>query len=222
MRIAETFRSIQGETTRAGEPCVFVRLAGCPLRCHWCDTAWARSGGGTERTVAEVLQAVEVRTRLVCITGGEPLAQREVPMLARALLDAGHDVQVLTSGARSLAGLPAGVEKVVDVKTPWVHQAEGPDASGDEPAPHFLASNLARLSSRDEVKFVVRTRAEFDWAVRWADRSGLFQAVRAVLVGAAWGRVGAGTVADWILDSGRPIRLNLQWHKVLWGEGTRR
>lgn len=224
MRVIEAFRSIQGEGTRTGEPCAFVRLAGCNLRCAWCDTPHALEDGTETDVEALVARVAAMRTRLVCVTGGEPLLQPDTPALVARLLDAGHDVQVMTNGSLPLSGLDPRAARVVDVKSPW---------SGDEavPAGHPLPplppagldpANLDALGPRDEVKFVARDRAEFDWFVAWTDRVGLYGRAGTVLVGPAWGIVAPGTLADWILDSGRPIRLNLQVHKLVWGAQTRR
>jgi 7-carboxy-7-deazaguanine synthase len=224
MRVIEAFRSIQGEGTRTGEPCAFVRLAGCNLRCAWCDTPHALEDGTETDVDALVARVAAMRTRLVCVTGGEPLLQPDTPALVARLLDAGHDVQVMTNGSLPLSALDPRAARVVDVKSPW---------SGDEavPAGHPLPplppagldpANLDALGPRDEVKFVARDRAEFDWFVAWADRVGLYGRAGTVLVGPAWGIVAPGTLADWILDSGRPIRLNLQVHKLIWGAQTRR
>jgi len=224
MRVIEAFRSIQGEGTRTGEPCAFVRLAGCNLRCAWCDTPHALEDGTETDVDALVARVAAMRTRLVCVTGGEPLLQPDTPALVARLLDAGHDVQVMTNGSLPLSALDPRAARVVDVKSPW---------SGDEavPAGHPLPplppagldpANLDALGPRDEVKFVTRDRAEFDWFVAWADRVGLYGRAGTVLVGPAWGIVAPGTLADWILDSGRPIRLNLQVHKLIWGAQTRR
>ena len=257
MKVVEVFRSIQGEGTQAGRPCVFVRLAGCNLRCAWCDTPYAQDGAGEEVPRADVVaRALAAGPGMCCVTGGEPLLQPDAPDLVRALLEAGRDVQVMTNGSLPLHAVPREAVLAVDVKTPWAaHGAvrdfaadsprigRGPDeirsdtpASGagatgqsaaapapaDPPPPHFDPSNLSRLSRRDEVKFVVRSRPEFDWACRWAASVALFDRVGTVFAGPAWGAIDAGTVADWILESRLPLRLNVQWHKVLWGADTRR
>lgn len=223
MRVVEVFRSIQGETTRAGEPCAFVRLAGCPIRCAWCDTRYAWDGG-REASVEDVVERVlALGQRVACVTGGEPLASPDAPVLLRALLAAGHDVVLMTSGAMPLGEVPPGVSIVADVKSPWVHEPMAPnDPRPGASPPHFLASNVKRLGRADEVKFVVRSRVEFDWACAWASSVGLFDRVRAVLVGPAFGLIDAADVAEWVLDSRLPLRLNIQVHKLLWGEGTRR
>ncbi len=224
MRVIEVFRSIQGEGTRAGEPCAFVRLAGCNLRCAWCDTEHAR-GGGTEVTTADLANRIgAMRTRLACITGGEPLIQADTPLLVSRLLDAGHDVQVMTNGSLSLAELDPRATRVIDVKSPWSNDAVVPTGHPLPPLPPigFDSANLDRLTTRDEAKFVARDRAEFDWFVDWSDRVLLHQRVGTVSIGPAWGALVPGTLADWILASGRPFRLNVQLHKLIWGADTRR
>ena len=223
MKVAEVFRSLQGETTRAGEPAVFVRLAGCNLACAWCDTAHAQSGGHP-MSIDDVLARVRALppTALACVTGGEPMIQGEAPDLLAALLGSGHDVQLMTNGSVALDRVPPGVSRVVDVKSPWAHRGDLPPAGGPiiEP-PHLLRSNIDLLGPADEVKVVVRTRPEFDWAAGWLESSGLFGRVRAVLVAPSWGQLEPSILADWVLASGLPIRLNLQVHKVLWGGETK-
>lgn len=224
MQVIEAFRSIQGEGTRTGEPCAFVRLAGCNRRCAWCDTPHALEDGTETGVDALVARVAAMRTRLVCVTGGEPLLQPDTPALVARLLDAGHDVQVMTNGSLPLSSLDPRAARVVDVKSPWSGDEAVPAGHPLPPLPPagFDLANLDALGPRDEVKFVARDRAEFDWFVAWADRVGLYGRAGTVLVGPAWGMVAPGTLADWILDSGRPIRLNVQVHKLIWGADTRR
>lgn len=231
MKVVEVFRSIQGEGTQAGRPCTFVRLGGCNLHCAWCDTPYARGEGGRDLDVGgAVAEALALGPGLCCVTGGEPLLQPEAPALVRALLQAGRDVQVMTNGSLPLHAVPAEAILAVDIKTPWSHGTEtGTSAGGRSPdrvdlpePPHFDRGNLARLSRRDEVKFVVRDRREFEWAARWAEKAGLFDRVGTVFAGPAWGEIDPAVLAEWILESRLPLRLNLQWHKVLWGKDTRR
>jgi len=231
MRIVEIFRSIQGEGTRTGEPCTFVRLAGCNLQCAWCDTPCAQDVAGVVKTIPEIVaETLSAGTGSVCVTGGEPLLQPGTPDLVRALLSAGREVVVMTNGSLQMHAIPPAAILAVDIKTPWAHESasntvpggRAPDRVDLPEPPHLDRSNLQRLSKRDEVKFVVRDRREFEWAALWADRVGLFDIVGTVLVGPAWDELDAGTVADWILESGLPIRLNVQLHKILWGPGTRR
>lgn len=209
MRVTEIFFSIQGESTLAGRPCVFVRFTGCDLRCGYCDTAYAFTGGEV-RTVDEVLQAVAVHpARFVCLTGGEPLLQRELPALAAALLERGYEVSVETHGQRPLDRLPAGVRRIVDLKTP---------GSGE---PHQDFSLFDCLGPLDELKVVVTSRADFDWAVERLRAHGLERRVGAVLFSPAHGAVQPRELAEWLLGSGLEARLQLQLHKIVWGPDVR-
>lgn len=222
MLVSEIFESIQGESTRCGEPAVFVRLAGCNLDCHWCDTPHAHEGG-TETALDEVLrQALAPGIGQVCVTGGEPLLQSDTPALLEGLLVAHRTPVLMTNGSLSLDGVPEGTVKVVDVKTPWSHGYAPGDPGHRMPPLHFLDGNLENLDGGDEVKFVIRNRAEFQWAADWARDKGLFQQVGAVLVGPAWGELDPAILVEWIMESRLPLRLNLQWHKVIWGPDTTR
>ncbi len=222
MTVAEVFPSLQGEGRRAGEPTAFVRLAGCNLRCSWCDTTHAWSGG-TPMTVAEVVEAaLGLGLPRACVTGGEPLLDPETPALLAALLDAGLHVTLMTNGSLPLDPVPAAVHKVVDIKSPWAHSPGVPPAPLEPPPPHFHRGNLALLTPDDDVKFVVRDRTEFDWALRFADREALYERAGAVFVGPAFGLLDPALLAEWVLASRRPLRLHLQLHKVLWGPDTRR
>jgi 7-carboxy-7-deazaguanine synthase len=208
MRVTEIFFSIQGEGTRAGRPCVFVRFTGCDLRCNYCDTAYAFTGG-TEASQAEILAEVARHPcRFVLLTGGEPMLQRELPGLAQALLDRGYEVAVETHGQLPLDGLPAGVVRIADVKTP----------ESGEPATDL--GWLGRLLPHDEVKFVVSSEADFRWSLEVIRSQGLEGRVT-VLVGPVLGRVEPRDLARWILESGVSARLNLQLHKVVWGAEAR-
>jgi 7-carboxy-7-deazaguanine synthase len=208
MRVTEIFFSIQGEGTRAGRPCVFVRFTGCDLRCTYCDTAYAFTGG-QERSRAEILAEVARHPcRLVLLTGGEPLLQRELPALAQDLLDRGYEVAVETHGQLPLGGLPDGVVRIADVKTP---------ESGE------LAKDLSWLTALrpvDEVKFVVSSEDDFRWSLDVIRRHGLEDRVT-VLVGPVLGRVDPRDLARWMLEDGLRGRLNLQLHKVIWGAEAR-
>jgi 7-carboxy-7-deazaguanine synthase len=208
MRVTEIFFSLQGEGTRAGLPCAFVRFTGCDLRCGYCDTAYAFQGG-EERSQAEILAALDrLPTRLVLLTGGEPMLQRELPALARTLLDRGWEVLVETHGQRPLDALPPEVVRIVDVKTP---------GSGE------VARELAyldRLARHDEVKFVVTSREDFEWSLAVIRERGLEGRVH-VLFSPVWGRVEPRALAAWMLESGVRARLSLQIHKVIWGTEAR-
>jgi len=208
MRVTEIFHSIQGEGTRAGRPCVFVRFTGCDLRCNYCDTAYAFTGG-RDATREEILAEVgRFPCRFVLLTGGEPLLQRELPALARDLLDLGYEVAVETHGQLPTEALPEAVVRIADVKTP---------GSG-EPATDLRW--LAGLRPRDEVKFVVSSEEDFRWSVEVIRRHGLDARVT-VLVGPVLGRVDPADLSRWILESGVDARLNLQLHKVIWGPEAR-
>ncbi len=204
MRVTEIFFSIQGEGTRAGRPCIFVRFTGCDLRCNYCDTAHAFTGGremGREEILAEVARHP---CRLVLLTGGEPMLQRELPDLARDLLERGYEVTVETHGQAPLGALPAEVVRIADVKTP---------GSG-EPAGDLAW--LGRLQPHDEVKFVVSSEEDFRWSLE-VIRRHLLPGRATVLVGPVLGRVDPRDLARWLLESGIDARLNLQLHKVIWG-----
>jgi len=207
VRVTEIFHSIQGESTQAGRPCVFVRFTGCDLRCRWCDTTHAFQGG-TERGIDEIVAEMERwPTRFACLTGGEPTLQRDLPALAARLVARGWDVSVETHGQRPLDALPAAVRRVADLKTP---------GSGE---PHADFSVLRSLGPRDELKVVVADRADFDWAVARIREHGLERP--AILFSPVWGRVEPRDLAAWILESGPDARLQLQIHKILWGADTR-
>jgi len=211
LAISEIFRSIQGETSYAGLPCSFVRTVGCNLRCSYCDTEYARAGGGIRISVPDICADVEsFGTRLVCITGGEPLVQADgVVELTGRLMDAGHTVLLETNGTMDLGPVPAGVVRIMDVKCP------GSGESGKT-----LPSNIALLTRRDEVKFVISDRPDFDWAVSFLERHRLLGGPQ-LLFGPAYGRLGAAELAGWILESRLEVRLQVQLHKILWPERSR-
>jgi 7-carboxy-7-deazaguanine synthase len=205
LRITEIFHSIQGEADAVGWPTVFVRLTGCPLRCRWCDTAYAFQGG--ERlAVDEILARVAAYgTRHVCVTGGEPLAQRECLALLTALCDAGHEVSLETSGALDVAQVDPRVRKVVDLKCP---------ASGE--SDRNLWSNLKHLGPRDQLKFVIADRADYEWArARTAEHA--LAARCQVLYSPVADELPPATLAEWILADRLPVRFQVQLHKLLWG-----
>ena len=206
IRVTEIFRSIQGESTRAGFPCAFIRLTGCSLRCVWCDTAYAFSGG-EEMTVAEAAERVlALETDLVEVTGGEPLEQDAVYPLMDRLLAAGKTVLLETGGHVPLDRVDPRVVKIVDVKAPGSGMM---DANVPE--------NVERLGPRDEVKFVLADRRDFDWALDFVRHRDL-DAKHVVTFSPAWEVLSAAELAGWIRDSGRPIRLGVQLHKILWGD----
>jgi 7-carboxy-7-deazaguanine synthase len=211
LSVTEIFHSIQGESTWIGVPCTFVRLTGCPLRCVWCDTAYAFHGG-TRMTLEEILDRVaEFPARLVEITGGEPLAQPASYELAEWLLDRGYTVLVETSGAIDVAPLDARVQKIMDLKCP---------GSGEER--RNLWSNLDHLGALDEIKFVVKDRADYEWTrdvirSRGLDRCVSDGGLRALLVSPVWGEIDLEALAGWILEDALPVRLQVQLHKLVWG-----
>jgi 7-carboxy-7-deazaguanine synthase len=223
MQITEIFKSIQGEGTRAGLPCLFVRLTGCNLRCTWCDTAYAFHGG-TKRTVDEVLALVDGlagedarRVGLVEITGGEPLLQPETPALAQKLLAAGYTVMIETSGERFVGLLPREVIKIVDVKCPDSGEADT-----------FDLANLEALGGNDEIKFVIASRQDYDFAREFMARHRLAERVRQVLFSPVfpdpagkWAGLDARELTHWILDDGLAVRLGLQLHKFIWDPATK-
>jgi len=206
LRVTEIFRSIQGESTRAGFPCAFIRLTGCSLRCVWCDTAYAFSGG-EEVSVSQAAERVfALRTNLVEVTGGEPLEQEGVYPLMERLLERGKTVLLETGGHVPLDRVDPRVVKIVDVKAP----GSGMMAAN-------LLENLETLGPRDELKFVLADRRDFDWALDFvADRD--LDGRHVVTFSPVWEKLGAADLAGWIRDSGRPIRLGLQLHKLLWGD----
>ncbi len=205
LRITEIFYSLQGEASRVGLPTTFVRLTGCPLRCTWCDTPYSFTGGET-MTIAEVLARVAAYpARQVCVTGGEPLAQRECLALLTALCDAGYDVSLETSGALDIAEVDPRVSRIVDLKAP---------DSGETARNRW--ANLALLTARDELKLVLASREDYDWALTVLREHDL--AARCpVLFSPAQGLLDARDLAEWVLADGLPVRFQMQLHKLLWG-----
>jgi len=204
MRITEIFHSIQGESTYAGEPCVFVRLTGCPLRCTWCDTDYAFYGG-QERSIDEVLAQVQnYGCSLIEVTGGEPLVQPEcLPFMAR-LCDAGYKVLLETSGAVDIAPVDPRVHVILDVKCP---------GSGMTDRMHW--PNLSRLAIKDEAKFVLADRADYDWAREILARYDLSLRCK-VLFSPVFDKLNMRDLSEWILADKLPIRLQIQLHKYIW------
>jgi 7-carboxy-7-deazaguanine synthase len=225
MFVTEIFRSIQGEGTRAGLPCVFVRLTGCNLRCIWCDTAYAFHGGNkmsVEDVLARVNELAGERhgkpvVPLVELTGGEPLLQKEIYPLAEGLLAAGYTVMVETSGERYIGELPREVIRIVDVKCPDSGEADT-----------FDMRNLEELTREDEVKFVLMTRRDYEFARDFIREHGLAERVKQVLFSPVfddpegkWTGLEPRRLVEWILEDGLPVRLGLQLHKFVWEPATR-
>jgi len=207
--VNEIFKSIQGESWFAGLPCVFVRLTGCNLRCNYCDTTYAYEGG-EELSVEELLQRVEAYTcPMVDITGGEPLLQDETPELAEALLQKARTVLVETNGSLDIDILPKGIVRIVDVKCPDSGQSE-----------KMFWENMDRLMKTDEVKFVLQSRHDYEWAKSVVDDYELLQRCM-VLFSPAFGILPPSTLAEWILADGLTVRLNLQLHKYIWSPDKR-
>ena len=210
LTINEIFYSIQGESTRAGEPCVFVRLTACDLRCSWCDTAYAFTEG-RKMSIDEVIAAVESHDcPLVEITGGEPLLQEEVYPLMDRLLAGGRTVMLETGGHRPIARVPRAVKKIVDVKCP----GSGESAKNDW-------NNLTLLAPHDEVKFVVADRADYEFARDVIARYDLANSAGAVLMSPVHGILDPRTLSEWMLADHLPARLQLQLHKYIWSPSTR-
>jgi 7-carboxy-7-deazaguanine synthase len=205
LKITEIFYSLQGEADAVGIPTVFVRLTGCPLRCQYCDTAYAFHGGQWWELAAVLARVRELDARYVCVTGGEPLAQKQCLALLRALADAGYRVSLETSGAMPIEAVDARVIRVVDVKTP---------ASGEEHRNRY--EQLALLRPEEQIKFVLCDRADYDWSRGKLDSLQLTQRCQ-VLFSPSHGQLPARDLAEWILADHLPVRFQIQLHKYLWG-----
>ncbi len=215
LRVSEIFLSLQGEAATAGLPTVFVRLIGCPLRCVWCDTAYAFQGG-TAQSIEQILAAVaEFGVPVVCVTGGEPLAQKQCLPLLTTLCEAGYEVSLETSGALDVAAVDTRVSRVVDVKCP---------GSGEVAKNRW--ENLALLGAKDQLKFVVADRADYDWAVMQLRERGLLQQAREtrpeIWFSPVAGQLDPTALADWIVADRISVRLQLQLHKLLWQDARGR
>ena len=211
LRVTEIFNSIQGESTWAGLPCTFVRLTGCPLRCTWCDTEYAFHGG-EKRTLEEIVGQVEAYgTSLVELTGGEPLIHPNAFVLTTMLLDRGYTVLIETSGSIDVAPLDSRAHKIMDLKCP-----------GSGEVTRNLWSNLEHLTARDEVKFVIKDRADYEWTRDVIRDRGLDERVRrgelkALLISPVWEAVDFRELAEWVLADALPVRYQIQLHKLIWG-----
>lgn len=206
LRVTEIFFSIQGESRPAGYPTVFVRLTGCPLRCHYCDTEYAFHGGQRMSLPEIVAEVGTHRSRMVCVTGGEPLAQPGCLALLTELCDQGYEVSLETSGALDVSHVDQRVTVVMDIKTP---------ASGE--AERNLWANLEQLKPDDQLKFVICDHADYVWSTEIVGKHRLTDRF-AVLFSPAWGTLEPRELADWILADGLPVRFQVQLHKYLWGE----
>jgi 7-carboxy-7-deazaguanine synthase len=205
LRLTEVFFSLQGETSRTGLPTVFVRLAGCPLRCRWCDTPYSFQGGETVTLEALLARVASYGVPTVCVTGGEPLAQKNCLPLLSALCDAGHSVSLETSGALDVGQVDSRVSRIVDIKPP---------ASGE--AARNRWDNLDHLTPHDEIKFVLADRADYDWACELIQTRQLDQ-LCPILFSPVQGELAPAQLAEWILADRPPVRLQVQLHKLLWG-----
>lgn len=206
LRIAEIFHSIQGEADAVGWPTVFVRLTGCPLRCVWCDTEYAFHGGEWQ-DIAQIVQTVaSYDTKHVCVTGGEPLAQKRCVLLLERLCDAGHAVSLETSGALDVSAVDARVRKVLDLKAP-----------GSGESARNLWSNLEHLLAHDQIKIVIADRRDYDWAHSALIEHGLDKRCT-VFFSPVAGMLPPRQLAEWMLADRLPVRMQMQMHKFLWGD----
>ena len=207
LRVTEIFHSIQGESTHAGRPCTFIRLTGCPMRCTWCDSEYTFTGG-EHFSIEAILEKVrEFGCQLVEVTGGEPLAQREAFDLIKRLCDEGYEVLIETGGYVSTETVDARARIILDVKCP---------ASGEAERNHW--PNLERLrADHDEVKFVVVDRADWDFAREIIAKYQLEKTAKAILISPAWNEINLQELANWIVQSGLQVRMQLQLHKYIWG-----
>lgn len=207
VRITEIFYSLQGESSTVGLPTVFVRLTGCPLRCHYCDTEYAFYGG-ERQSIEDILSAVaSYKAVNVCVTGGEPLAQKACIPLLTALCDAGYQVSLETAGALSVERVDSRVVKVLDLKTP-----------GSGEVDKNLYENMVHLNAQDQVKFVICNRQDYEWARLKLDELGLIDRVADILFSPSAGQLDATELAEWILQDHLPVRFQLQLHKLLWND----
>jgi 7-carboxy-7-deazaguanine synthase len=205
LKITEIFLSLQGESSRVGLPTVFVRLTGCPLRCHYCDTAYAFHGGQWLQQEDVLAQVKAYGVKHVCVTGGEPLAQKACLPLLNRMCELGYAVSLETSGAIDISGVDSRVARILDIKTP-----------GSGEADRNLWSNLEQLKATDEVKFVLCDRMDYDWAKAILARHGVAERCT-VLLSPSHEQLAARELADWIVQDRLPVRLQVQLHKLLWG-----
>lgn len=206
LRITEIFLSLQGESRSVGYPTVFIRLTGCPLRCGYCDTSYAFQGGQWMGLDAILADVAAFETHHITVTGGEPLAQRSCAALLTQLCDAGYAVSLETSGALDVSAVDARVVKVMDLKTP---------GSGEDAKNHW--DNLQHLSARDQIKFVLCDRADYDWAKQKLEQYDLLSCCE-ILFSPCVGQLNPTTLADWIIEDKLQVRFQMQLHKILWGD----
>lgn len=206
LRLTEIFLSLQGESRSIGWPTVFVRLTGCPLRCQYCDTAYAFHGGQWWEFDAILAEVARHGVRHVCVTGGEPLAQKRCIGLLKRLCDAGYEVSLETSGSIDISPVDTRVSRVLDLKTP-----------GSSEVSRNLWSNIAQLTANDQVKFVICSREDYDWARGVIDEHGL-TAICDVMFSPSFNQLSARELADWIVADRLPVRFQLQLHKILWDD----
>jgi len=206
LRLTEIFLSLQGESRSVGWPTVFVRLTGCPLRCQYCDTAYAFHGGQWWEFDAILAEVARHGVRHVCVTGGEPLAQKRCIGLLKRLCDAGYEVSLETSGSIDISPVDTRVSRVLDLKTP-----------GSAEVARNLWSNIGELTPNDQVKFVICSREDYDWARGVIDEHGL-TAICDVMFSPSFNQLSARELADWIVADRLPVRFQLQLHKILWDD----
>ena len=206
LKIFEIFYSLQGESSRVGLPTIFIRLSGCPMRCHYCDTAYAFQGGSM-MTVDEIMETIKkYDTRYVTVTGGEPLAQKEVLSLLKVLADQNYEVSLETGGGLSIKEVDPRIKIILDIKTP---------ESGEEKKNYW--DNLNLIHSKDEIKFVLCSREDYDWAKKILNQYKLTEKCD-VLFSPVYQKLNTTDLGNWILEDQLPVRLQIQLHKLLWGE----
>lgn len=210
LRISEIFYSIQGESSRTGWPTVFIRLTGCPLRCHYCDTTYAFKGGKVLSFETILERTAAYKARYITVTGGEPLAQPNCIPLLTELCNNGYKVSLETSGAFDISAVDSRVMNILDLKTPNSGECD-----------KNLMANIPLLKKTDQIKFVVANREDFDWSCKIIQEHNLEQRCE-LLFSPVWEKLAPATLAEWLLESHINARLQVQMHKILWGESTRR
>ncbi len=206
LKIFEIFYSLQGESSRVGLPTIFIRLSGCPMRCHYCDTAYAFQGGSM-MDMDDIMETIKkYDTHYVTVTGGEPLAQKEVLSLLKVLADQNYDLSLETGGGISIKEVDPRIKIILDIKTP---------ESGEEKKNHW--ENLNLIHAKDEIKFVLCSREDYDWAKKILDQYKLTEKCH-VLFSPVYQKLNATDLGNWILEDQLPVRLQIQLHKLLWGE----